>query len=279
MSATRLATRRVEKPWGRHQLWPGFTDVPAGSAPVGEIWFEAEQARDPDLLVKYLFTGARLSVQVHPGDADAIAAGYPRGKDEAWVILAADPGALIALGVTSPTTREQLKAAAYDGSIVDLLVWAPVAAGDIIYSPAGTIHAIGAGITLIEIQQNIDLTYRLYDYGRPRELHLDAGVAAARLTPFIASKPPRTMAPGRAILAEGEKFVLERWTAAQHMVLPAGEAGWFVPVTGAGTIGGEAWQGGECWMVSGDVTVTMAEGADTLFAYPGATMLYPPPAA
>ncbi|WP_136161083.1 class I mannose-6-phosphate isomerase [Sphingomonas flavalba] len=278
MPATRLAIRRVEKPWGRHHLWPGFADTLADSAPIGEIWFEAEHAREPALLVKYLFTSEKLSVQVHPDDAAAIAAGHPRGKDEAWVVLAAEPDATIALGVKSPVTREQLLAAARDGSIVDLLAWKPVAAGDVIYSPAGTIHAIGAGITLIEIQQNIDLTYRLYDYGRPRELHLAAGVAAACLTPFATPKPPRAVAPGRIILAEGGKFVLERWTAAQHMTLPAGKTGWFVPITGAGTIDGKTWQGGECWMAEGEVTVTMADEADMLFAYPGATMLYPPPA-
>src|SRR3546814_2738640 len=92
-----------------------------------------------------------------------------RGKDEAWLILAAEPDSTIALGTKRPVGREELRDAALDGSIEDLLDWKPVKAGDFYYSPAGTVHAIGAGITLIEVQQNVDLTYRLYDYGRPRD--------------------------------------------------------------------------------------------------------------
>ena len=87
MPAKRLTTLRVEKPWGRHKLWPGFVDVPDGGAAVGEIWFDAKDVADPELMVKYLFTSERLSIQVHPDDATARAAGYKRGKDEAWLVL------------------------------------------------------------------------------------------------------------------------------------------------------------------------------------------------
>jgi len=97
VTAIQLETKRVEKPWGRKDLWPGFGDVPEGGDPVGEIWFEDPRGDDPELLVKYLFTSEKLSVQVHPNDAAAHAAGYPRGKDEAWVILAAEPHAVIGL--------------------------------------------------------------------------------------------------------------------------------------------------------------------------------------
>jgi mannose-6-phosphate isomerase len=117
MSATLLATKRVEKPWGRHTLWPGFSDPAAGGDPVGEVWFQTPDAGTPDLLIKYLFTSDRLSVQDHPDDAAARAAGYPRGKDECWVILDAEPGATIALGTREPTTREKLRAGALDGSM------------------------------------------------------------------------------------------------------------------------------------------------------------------
>ena len=91
MPAVRLETKRVEKPWGRHgKLWPGFPDAPQSGEPIGEIWFQPPGQSDagsgPELLNKYLLTSEKLSVQVHPGDAAARAAGYPRGKDEAWVI-------------------------------------------------------------------------------------------------------------------------------------------------------------------------------------------------
>ena len=275
MPATRLTTLRVEKPWGRHTLWPGFDDVPPGGAAVGEIWFDAGSDADPELLVKYLFTSERLSIQVHPDDTAAQAAGYPRGKDEAWVVLAADPGSTIALGTREVTSREALAAGALDGSIVDMLDWRTVAAGDVIYSAAGAVHAIGAGITMIEVQQNVDLTYRLYDYGRPRELHLDAGIAVSDPVPFVAPPVPGESAPGRTILCEGGKFVLERWSwdGARTVALPDVLPGWLVPVTGGGTIDGARFAAGECWSVAGSTTIAPDPGSDLLFAYPRAERL------
>lgn len=270
MPANRLTTLRVEKPWGRHDLWPGFGDVPEGSAPVGEIWFDAGPGADPELLVKYLFTCERLSIQVHPDDAAAQAAGYKRGKDEAWLVLAAEPDATIALGTREVTSREALAAGALDGAIVDMMDWRPVKAGDVIYSAAGAVHAIGAGITLIEVQQNVDLTYRLYDYGRPRELHLKEGIAVSDPVPYVAPPLIGDIGNGRAILCEGGKFVLERWSwdGAQAVTLPEGMPGWLVPVAGSGTIDGAAFTAGECWMMGGAVDVAIDAGADVLFAYP-----------
>ena len=266
MPITRLNTIRVEKPWGRHTLWPGFDDPAADAAPVGEIWFDAPGS--PELLVKYLFTSDRLSVQVHPDDAAARAAGYKRGKSEAWLVLAAEPGSTIALGPRQPTTREALRSAALDGSIVDLLDWRPVAAGDVIYAGAGVVHAIGAGITVIEVQQNVDLTYRLYDYGSERELHLDAGLAVSDPMPFVAPAIVGDIGKGRSILCEGGKFVLERWSFDEErkVALPDGVAGWLVPVTGGGVIDGQAFAAGECWMVEG--TASIGPIGDVLFAYP-----------
>ncbi len=270
MSAIRLSTIRVEKPWGRQQLWPGFDDARAADAPVGEIWFDAPAGETPELLVKYLFTSQRLSIQVHPDDAQAKAAGYANGKDEAWVVLAAEPGAVIGLGLVAPTSRADLHAAALDGRIEQLLDWKPVRAGDVVYSPAGTVHAIGAGITLIEVQQNADLTYRLYDYGRPRELHLDAGIAVANPAPFEWRDVSERAGPGRTILARGGKFVLERWTwpGERAISLPRGVPAWFVPVTGSGSIDGAAWRAGECWMIEAEARIGLGENADVLFAYP-----------
>lgn len=274
MTATMLTTRRVEKPWGRHDLWPGFADPAADSPPIGEIWFETPPGTPDDLLVKYLFTSEKLSVQVHPDDASAKAAGYPRGKDEAWLVLAAAPESTIAIGTHEPIDHDRLRAAALDGSIEHLLDWKPVKAGDFFYSPARTVHAIGAGITLIEVQQNVDLTYRLYDYGRPRELHLDAGIAVSDAAPFVPQDAPGEIAPGRTILTEGPKFVLERWSGGVHKLsLGYGMTGWLVPVTGAGSADGVDFAAGECLALAGDIVVTASEGADLLFAYPGSTRL------
>lgn len=268
MTATLLATRRVEKPWGSHTLWPGFANPAADAPRVGEIWFEAPG--NPDLLVKYLFTSERLSVQNHPSDEAAQARGLKRGKDECWLILAAEPGATIAIGPKAPLSADQLRAAALDGSIEQLLDWKPVKAGDFFYSHSGVVHAIGAGLTLIEIQQNSDTTYRLYDYGRPRELHLDDGVAVAELTPYVAPSAPGVVAPGRTILIEGPKFVLERWGGgARHVALAAGQQGWLVPVTGSGVIDGLAFRAGECVLVDGPAALHASDDADLLFAYSG----------
>jgi len=268
MTATRLSTIRVEKPWGRKQLWPGFEDASGG--PVGEIWFDAPAETHPELLVKYLFTSERLSIQVHPDDATARASGYPNGKDEAWVVLAAEPDSTIALGMKHPVTREELRAAALDGSIEALVDWRPVKAGDVIYSPAGTIHAIGAGLTIIEVQQNLDLTYRLYDYGRPRELHLDAGVAVSAPVPFTHETQPIEHSEGRKILCAGGKFVLERWTweGTRIVNLPAEANGWLIAVAGDGALNAAALTAGDCWLLEGITRLTLNAGAEVLFAYP-----------
>jgi mannose-6-phosphate isomerase len=165
------------------------------------------------LLVKYLFTSERLSVQGRPDDNAATAAGHDHGKDEAWLILDAEPGAEIAIGLKERLSADTLRASALDGSIVDRLAWRAVSPGDAFYSPAGTFHAIGDGLTLLEVQQNADITYRFYDYGRDRELHLDEAVAAAD----TASTPDRSieqpLGNGRGLLVRGPKFTVERWCA------------------------------------------------------------------
>jgi len=243
MAARRLRARPVERVWGRRHLPPGFPQPP-GDEPIGEIWFEPPG--DAELLVKYLFTSERLSIQVHPDDAAARAQGYPRGKDEAWFVIDAEPGAVIGLGLTRAISREALRQAALDGSIEGLLDWRPVAKGDLLYSPAGTIHAIGAGIALVEVQQNVDVTYRLYDYGRPRELHLDDAVAVAKPGPWSPPSEP--------------VFTLERLTA------PGGlsDGALVVPLRSAGAIDGEALVAGSVWSVIG--SGTLSGGVDALVA-------------
>lgn len=167
----KLATKIVDKPWGRRGIDPRFGVDP--DRQVGEIWFEPPPGRDLDVMAKYLFTTERLSIQVHPDDATARERGFPRGKDECWIILDVAEDAELGIGTRREASAEQLIGAAKDGSIVDLMDWRRPNKGDFIYNPAGTIHALGPGLTVLEIQQAVDLTYRLFDYGRPRELHLD----------------------------------------------------------------------------------------------------------
>lgn len=270
MTVTKLATHRVEKPWGRHDLWPGFDDPAPDGEPIGEVWFQTPGDAEPDLLIKYLFTAEKLSIQVHPDDDQARARGLPRGKDECWLVLAAEPDATIAIGLHEATDAGTLRAAAIDGSIEQLVDWKPVRAGDFFYSASGTIHAIGAGVTIIEIQQNSETTYRLYDYGRPRELHLDDGIAVSDPAPFVPHTAPGTVSETREILVEGPKFVLERWTpGTRRVTLPEGTTGWLVPVAGDGHADGVAFTAGECVTVTGDVVIVAKDGCDLLFAYPG----------
>lgn len=270
MTVTPLRPRSIEKPWGRHGLGEPFASPAAGGDPVGEIWFESAGNEEPALLVKYLFTSRRLSVQVHPDDITARAAGFPRGKDEAWMILDAVPGATIALGTRVPLTREELRAASLDGSIERLLDWKPVKAGDFYYSPAGTVHAIGSGITLVEIQQNVDLTYRLYDYGSTRELHLEAGVAVSNPVPYVPLAVPQEASVNRTILAEGPKLVVERLSGHHHLLnLPNGMSCWLVPLAGRGTVDGVPWLPGQCFILRDRVEISASSGGDLLLAYVG----------
>lgn len=257
MTATRLRAVPVGRVWGRCDIPAGFPRLGDG-LPVGEIWFETPA--EAPLLVKYLFTAERLSIQVHPDDEAARASGFPRGKDEAWYILDAEPDARIGLGLTHEVSRAALRAAALDGSIETLLDWRPVTPGELLYSPAGTIHAIGGGISLIEIQQNLDLTYRLYDYGRPRELHLDRGIAVAEPGPWT---PPPVPA-GTAVLAAGNAFRVERWTSGGTLRGPAV----VVPLAANGTIDGAPLATGTAWDVDGEAGIAGAD-VDLLIAFPG----------
>jgi mannose-6-phosphate isomerase len=229
----------VEKPWGRTSLPPIFSP-PVGER-IGEVWFEG--VGDLPLLAKYLFTSERLSVQVHPDDEQAQARGLARGKSECWYILDADPGATLALGFKRELDKEELRASALDGSIVDLIQWHPVAAGDFFSVPPGTVHAIGGGISLLEFQQNSDVTYRLYDYGRPRELHLDDGVAVAKGQPY---DPALKFHPtGELTLVDGPHFTLVRTTEDALR----GRLRWSMPLGGAIQAGGDSAVAGECLLL------------------------------
>jgi mannose-6-phosphate isomerase len=269
MTLLKLETIRVAKPWGRHDLWPGFVNPSADEEPVGEIWYDAPNGTDPALMVKYLFTSERLSIQVHPNDAEAHERGHKRGKEEAWLVLAAEPDSTIALGTVRPLTSDELRAASLDGSIEDLMHWQPVKAGDVIYSPAGTVHAIGAGFTVIEVQQNVDLTYRLYDYGRPRELHLDDGVEVSKAVPFVNLASPRALENGMTRIVESDKFCIDRIgldAGTSFSFIPPSMT-WFVPVTGTGRINGQAFNAGQCWMLDEACTIEADGPVDLLMAF------------
>jgi mannose-6-phosphate isomerase len=168
----------LEKVWGSTQLEPWF---PNSEKKIGEVWLEGENL---PLLVKFLFTTEALSVQVHP-----------EGKTEMWHVLAAEPGAKVAAGFHAPISEERLRSASLSGEIEDLLEWHDARPGDTFFLPAGVVHAIGPGLTLCEVQQYSDVTYRLYDYGRPRELHLDQGVAVSRRGPHAARQSARSSPP------------------------------------------------------------------------------------
>jgi mannose-6-phosphate isomerase len=243
----KLQRRYVEKPWGRTELPPMF-DPPAGER-IGEVWFT--DGTDRPLLAKYIFTSERLSIQVHPDDAQARERGLAQGKSECWYILDAQPGAALGLGLKRAVTSDELRAAALDGSIEQLIDWRPVAAGDFIFVPSGTVQAIGAGISLLEFQQNADVTYRLYDYGRPRELHLDDGIAVSKAEPFDAALVQHLSGAERETLVNGPHFtlVLTREDALQE------RRRWVMPLDGelqsAGTNAGP----GECLLVEPDAEV------------------------
>jgi mannose-6-phosphate isomerase len=249
----KLKAHAVEKPWGREDVPAAFPRAAEGK--TGEIWFEPEDGADLPLLVKYIFTSERLSVQVHPDDAQARVRGVESGKTECWYILAAEPGATLGLGLTGVPDQEALRRAARDGTIVDAMEWREVKPGDFFYVPAGTVHAIGAGISLVEVQQNKGVTYRLYDYGRPRELHLDEAAAVARLEPYSGGE-----SGGPETLVDGPFFTVMRVSGGSDAL--AERDRWIVPL--AGTVDGAA--PGECLFVPAGELFDTSPDAEYLLA-------------
>ena len=262
MSALKIRT--VEKPWGRDQLPAPFV-APFGKR-IGEIWFEpVEQV--PSLLVKYIFTSQKLSVQVHPDDAQAKQLGeYDTGKEECWLVIDAEPGATLGIGFHEPIRADAMRAAALDGSIEDLLVWHPVQAGDFFYSPAGTVHAIGAGVSLIEIQQNSDITYRLYDYGRPRPLHLEKGMAVARGEPYAPALHRHLAPTGTIELARGPYFTAHRVEGVPNAALLAEYNGpmLVLPRRGEVELAGAVLRPGECAAAPSASAITFAPDSQSI---------------
>lgn len=239
----------VRPPWGGHILARELAKGDDPEARVGESWEVWRENLLPDgrrlgdvadfpLLVKLLDCRETLSVQVHPDDAAALRfEGRAEGKTEGWVVLRAEPGARVAYGLRRTLDEDELRARALSGAIEEDLAWRTVAPGDVIDVPAGTIHAIGGGVMLYEVQQPTDLTYRLYDWGRPRPLHLDKAVAVARRRPCEPSATPHVVEEGREELLRTPWFVVERVAMTGVHVA----AGWqaLTLVEGAGTVAGE----------------------------------------
>ncbi|AIZ45909.1 mannose-6-phosphate isomerase [Deinococcus radiopugnans] len=237
-----LESRLVERVWGGTRLIPAGGDT---SRKVGEAWVVGEDnrvsggphtghtlaelsAQFPEELLGHRATSARfplliklldcaewLSVQVHPDDAQAReleGQGF-LGKTEAWQVLEADGGAQIIAGIREGTPHDTLRAAILDGKVMEHVAYTPVHAGDTFLIPAGTVHALGPGVFLYEVQQTSDLTYRIHDWDRPaaagRALHLGKSAAVARPWPAPASPPPPA---GAAVqqLTRCDYFVLER---------------------------------------------------------------------
>ena len=252
----KLERKFVEKPWGRTELPKVFGDT--GGRRIGEIWFTG--GGDLSLLVKYIFTSERLSIQVHPSDEEARERGLESGKEECWYILDAEPGATLGLGLKREVAPEVLRAAALDGSIEELMDWRSVEAGDFFYVPAGTVHAIGGGLSLLEFQQNADVTYRLYDYGRPRELHLDDGLAVARPQPY-SDKRARNVLPGEpAVLVSGPLFSLVQAVNGEAHTSIGNHLRWVMPLDGEVRAGSGAAGPGECLLVQAGEEIEFDRG-------------------
>lgn len=237
----KLKRRYVEEPWGRTRLPPMF-DPPPGRR-IGEVWFEG--AAGLPLLAKYIFTSERLSIQVHPDDEQARARGLPNGKSECWYILDAEPGSTLGLGLTAEVSVEELRRAALDGSIEGLLDWRPVREGDFFFVPAGTIHSIGGGLSLIEFQQNSGVTYRLYDYGRGRQLAVDDATAVAHRAPYPHALGRHLSEDEESTLVDGPqlRLVHSRNDALQD------RRRWMIPIHGEVRSGSDVAGFGDCLLL------------------------------
>jgi mannose-6-phosphate isomerase len=232
----RLTPTFKEKVWGSTHLEPLF---PNSQTKIGEVWFEG--VANLPLLIKFLFTTEKLSVQVHPNDAYARKHHDSPGKTEMWHVLAAEPGAQIAAGFRGPVTPQRMREAALSGEIENLLAWFDAAPGDTFFIPAGTVHAIGAGLTLCEIQQHSDVTYRLYDYGRPRDLHLDQAVAVSHFGPHAARQQPR----GDVLVSSPYFTTSKLCISSAASYIPLRTKDLLVTIDGSGTVDGEATRAGD----------------------------------
>ena len=274
-----------ERPWGRRGLQPWYSSTGTTEL-VGEAWLTGPQCvvetgsfagrtlasvgselgGEFPLLVKLLFPAEKLSVQVHPDDVQAQALGETRGKTECWYVLEAEPGAAVALGLKDGVDVAQVKAAVTDGTMESLMEWVSVSVGDMLFVDAGTVHAIAPGVVLLETQQTSDVTYRLYDYGRPRELHLEKGLQVIKTKTAAGKVAPRMM-NGFTRLIEKKYFVVDRFdVAAGELRVAIDGAGCLVGLSGGALV---RWSGVEVELKvaqavvapAGEVTVVTDSGA------------------
>jgi len=208
MTIERASIHSHVKPWGVFGARPWT----ASHEQIGELWFERADpdALDSQLQLKLLFTSQPLSIQVHPNDDQAVEAGFPRGKTEAWYVVAAEKDAKVGVGLKRTCSMQDLRIAAQGGVIEALMDWRKVSPGDIVNVPAGTIHAIGAGVVIAEIQQRSDITYRLHDYGRNRQLHLDLALAVCNPGPSISRARSGRISDQRQLLSCTPFFCFEK---------------------------------------------------------------------
>ena len=234
----RIEPRFVGRVWGWNDLHPWYDKV-AKNEPIGEVWLTGDDCQiatgphsgkrlaeifkqqpeamlgqgvpssDSPLLIKVIFAREKLSVQVHPDDRLAQKYGQPRGKTECWYALAAETDAQVAVGLKAGVTLETVKAEIDSGTLEESLNVVPVRKGDLILVDAGTVHAIWPGSVLLETQQNSDITYRMFDYGRGRELHIEKSLEATRPVTSAGKVAPR-MLDDRTVLVESRYFTVER---------------------------------------------------------------------
>ncbi|MHB9134054.1 MAG: type I phosphomannose isomerase catalytic subunit [Armatimonadota bacterium] len=228
----------------------------------------AQQARRFPLLVKYIDAGEELSVQVHPDDAYAAEHAGELGKTEMWYVLHADPDACLIAGLKSEVTKEQFCLALDDGDPAILLHHMPVKTGDSIFIPAGRIHAIMPGLLILEIQQNSDTTYRLYDWGRvgldgkPRELHVNDAVAVANWADYApqpsAERVELEGTTRKTVLATCPYFTVEKFDIASEHIFPSDPGSFHILncVAGEGVL---HWIGGTESLRFGDTLLLPAD--------------------
>jgi mannose-6-phosphate isomerase len=264
MAVRQIEARPVAKIWGCEILPPPFERFADGT-PIGELRFEDPGSAAPSLSAKFLFTGQKMSVQVHPRGGTA-----GRGGDEAWIVVGAAPGATVAIGTRERLDRSRLSEAALDGSIEALLDWRPAPAGAAFYSPAGTVHSLGGDLVVLEIREDPAVTYRLYDFGRPRALHLEQALAALRPGNGPHAPTPRRLDTFREVLVAGDRFVVERWTGPGPHGLAAEAQGrcWIIALAGGAQADDVELEAGTAWVLEGSTRLRLREGSVLIVVRP-----------
>jgi mannose-6-phosphate isomerase len=274
MTVEHAHARALPKPWGVVDPRP-WSNAGDGVTTIGEIWYERADAEavPPSLLLKLLFTNQPLSIQVHPDDAYAQSTGRPTGKTEAWHILSAAPDAALAMGLKRRVSSQQLRHAIDDGSISELVAWHQAHSGDTILVPAGTIHAIGAGMVIAEIQQRSDITFRLFDYGRGRDLHIEGALAVANAGPADFLVDPTRLSDARTLLVSNAYFTFERIDLMPDSTssLEAEHETWMLVISGGASAASNAITIGDALFAQSDHVNIRAgrNGLVALVAYAG----------